>query len=103
MSWSESDWTGLGLGLGCAALGSASGSLWCVEDERAATPGAVAGWSERGLGKGMTRGKEEMGSKDIFENTGELPRTGLGELRPEEFVLPAGGCSSSPGKNIEHL
>jgi hypothetical protein len=42
-----------------------------------------------------------MGSKDIFEKTGELPRVGLGELRPDELVLPAGGCSSSP-ENVKN-
>ena len=46
----------------------------------------------------MTRGRDEIGSKDIFEKTGELPRTGFGELRPEELVLPAGGCSSRPAE-----
>lgn len=45
----------------------------------------------------MTNIIEDIGSKDIFEKTGELPRMGLGELRPDEFVRPAGVCSSKPG------
>jgi hypothetical protein len=44
----------------------------------------------------MMSGSDEIGSSDIFEKIGELPRTGLGELRPEEVVRPAGGCSSNP-------
>ncbi len=49
-----------------------------------------------GFGYGMTSGNDDIGSIDIFEKTGELPKTGLGELRPEELVRPAGGCSSRP-------
>jgi hypothetical protein len=49
----------------------------------------------------MTSGSDEMGSSDILEKTGELPSTGFGELRPEELVLPAGGCSSNPAKKFK--
>ena len=56
-----------------------------------------------GFGYGMMRGSDEIGSSDIFEKIGELPRTGFGELRPEEVVRPAGGCSSNPANYLKKI